>query len=322
MIMFLGLDTSCYTTSAALISSEGCLLADERRVLDVPLGRRGLSQSEALFQHIRNLPDILTSLGKEHDLRRLQAIGVSAAPRNVEGSYMPVFLGGLNAAAVLSAGLALPVYRVSHQEGHLAAAIFSSDFNEDDEAFIMCHFSGGTSEVCLAEKKEPGNYDLTVVAHSGDLHAGQFVDRIGVSLGFSFPAGKEVEKAAASFKGEAPLLKTHMTKDGVFSFSGPETALQRLIEGGLSAPAAARALEETVARTLRKALSYAIERTGVDTLVLAGGVMSNQYIASYIKKKLSRQRVFFADPHFASDNAVGVACLALAKHTHDPAPKM
>ena len=92
--MILAIDTSCYTTSMALMDMEGNLLSDQRRVLDVPLGERGLSQSEALFQHHRNLPLLIEKVAQDYDLRNLAALGVSTRPRPVEGSYMPVFLGG------------------------------------------------------------------------------------------------------------------------------------------------------------------------------------------------------------------------------------
>lgn len=310
--MILAIDTSCYTTSAALMSFTGSLVADTRRVLDVPLGNRGLSQSEALFQHIRNLPQLMEELSVQVDFGEVKAIGVSTRPRPLESSYMPVFLGGLNTARTLAAALQVPMYSFSHQEGHMGAALFSTAF-KPLKHFLMCHFSGGTSELCLAGKAGPGSYSLELVSYSGDLHAGQFVDRIGVALGLPFPAGKHLEAMAANIKVEVPVVKTHLDKNGVFSFSGPETALQRLIAKGLEPAAAARSAEETVARTLKKALTYAMEKTGVNTVVLAGGVMSNRYIAAYLQKKLPRADLYFAAPDLASDNAVGVAYLALEK---------
>lgn len=314
--MILAIDTSCYTTSAALISVEGSLVADTRRVLDVPLGNRGLSQSEALFQHIRNLPLLMEELSDQVDFGKIKAIGVSTRPRPLEDSYMPVFLGGLNTARTLRAALQVPMYSFSHQEGHMGAALFSTDFNPA-KPFLMCHFSGGTSELCLAQQQGPGSYSLELLSYSGDLHAGQFVDRIGVALGLPFPAGKYLEALAAEAAGDIPTIKTHMDKKGVFSFSGPETALQRLIAKGLSPSAAARGVEETVARTLKKALTYSMEKTQTDTVVLAGGVMSNRYIADYLKNRLPGADLYFAAPGLASDNAVGVAYLTLEKFSSD-----
>ncbi|MDO4541302.1 MAG: O-sialoglycoprotein endopeptidase [Bacillota bacterium] len=310
--MILAIDTSCYTTSMALMSLEGELLADLRRVLDVPLGKRGLAQSEALFQHTRNLPCLIEELGAERELGAIKAIGASVRPRPVEGSYMPVFLGGHNVCRILSAAMKAPLYEVSHQEGHMAAAMFSANYPKKSEAFLMCHFSGGTSEICLSKYRGPGSYSLELISYSGDLHAGQLVDRIGVALGLKFPTGQELEKLALTVEGEVPKIRTHMDKNGVFSFSGPETALVRLISGGLEPAAAARVVEETIARSLKKALEYAMEKTQTRTVLLAGGVMSNQYIC----RKLKGASLFFAEPRYATDNAVGVACLTLEQYKY------
>lgn len=314
--MILAFDTSCYTTSAALLSGDGRLLADKRRVLDVPLGKRGLSQSEALFQHIKNLPVLIESLAAEFELSNLTAIGVSQKPRPAAHSYMPVFLAGENTARSLSAALDIPLLKFSHQEGHMAAAIYAAGFQPRiEQPFLLCHFSGGTSEICGVKKIEPGGYELTLLSHTGDLHAGQFVDRIGVALGLGFPAGKDLEQLAQGAAGAAPVIPTHLTKNGVFSFSGPETALQRLIAKGLEPAMAARAVEETVGRTLRKALNYAIEVSGARSVLLAGGVMSNQYIKTYVSQKLRGVDLHFATPALAKDNAVGIANLAWEKYS-------
>ena len=268
--MILAIDTSCYTTSMALMDMEGNLLSDQRRVLDVPLGERGLSQSEALFQHHRNLPLLIEKVAQDYDLRNLAALGVSTRPRPVEGSYMPVFLGGEQTASVIAASLRVPLHRFSHQEGHMMAGLFSSEFRpHNGHKFFLVHFSGGTSEILLAEKHGNGDYLLTLYAYGNDLHAGQFVDRIGVLLGLKFPTGAALERLAAQYQGEVPKIKTWV-KGKEFSFSGQETAIRRLVEKGLPHGAAARAVEETIARTMIKVLSNAMEETGIFDILLVG----------------------------------------------------
>lgn len=312
--MILAIDTSCYTTSVAYMDMEGNLLSDQRRVLEVPLGERGLSQSEALFQHIRNLPQLMQSLSQSVDLRGIKAVGVSTRPRPVEGSYMPVFLGGEQSAIIVASTLQVPLYSLSHQEGHMMAGIFSSEFRPAvGQKFFLVHFSGGTSEVILTEKCDQGKYHLKLYAYGNDLHAGQFVDRIGVLLGLTFPTGAALERLAASYQGEVPKIKT-WAKGREFSFSGQETAIRRLLEQGLEHGAAARAVEETVARTMIKVLSRAMEETGVADILLVGGVMSNQFIADTLKRKLPQACLWFAKPKYASDNAVGIAALTLEQY--------
>ena len=89
--VFLGIDTSCYTTSVAVLNEAGELVGEARKILDVKPGRCGLQQSEMVFQHTRNLPNLMESVlaGKDYEI---VAIGVSGYPRPIENSYMPAFL--------------------------------------------------------------------------------------------------------------------------------------------------------------------------------------------------------------------------------------
>ena len=185
----LGLDTSCYTTSAALMDLHGHLLGDQRRLLRVKPGHRGLAQSEMVFQHTRNLPDLLEAL----DLSGVQvkAIGVSAKPRPREESYMPAFLVGLGMARSLGKLMGLPVHRFTHQHNHMFAGLWSVGKPAPDR-FLLVHISGGTTDLLLCERQPDGNFSLEPRGTSIDLHAGQFIDRVGVALGLpyylAFPA--------------------------------------------------------------------------------------------------------------------------------------
>lgn len=311
--MILAFDTSCYTSSVALMSDDGILLSDKRRVLDVPPKQRGLLQSEALFQHIHNVPVFLEELAKEQDFSEITAIGCSVKPRPVDDSYMPVFLGGEKIGRSVSAALGVPFMENSHQEGHMMAGWYSLGMMEQiPERFLLCHFSGGTSEILLAEKERRGCFHLSLKAFGNDLHAGQFVDRIGVLMGLPFPCGKHLEKLGQNHEGEIPSVKIWV-KDGEFSFSGQETAIRRMAEKGVPAETVARTVEHTIARTMVKVFEGLFEETGVRTVLLAGGVMCNGYIKAYLKEHLPKGELYFADPRYASDNAVGVAALTLQR---------
>lgn len=311
--MILAFDTSCYTSSVALMSTEGILLSDQRRVLDVPAGQRGLLQSEALFQHIHNVPTFLEKLAAEYDFSEIKAVGCSVRPRPVEGSYMPVFLGGEKIGRSVAAALGVPFMEGSHQEGHMMAGWYSLDRLRDiPEKFLFCHFSGGTSEILLSEKKESGGYALSLKSFGNDLHAGQFVDRIGVLMGLPFPCGTALERLGMGHNGDIPNVKIWV-KDGEFSFSGQETAIRRMYEKGVSRETVARTVEHTIARTMKKALEELFETTGITTVLLAGGVMCNGYIKNYLREHLPEATLYFADPRYASDNAVGVAALTVER---------
>ena len=97
--VYVGIDTSNYTTSVALCNEDGRILANLKSPLPVKEGARGLRQSDAVFEHVRNLPALMKELEAELIGKRVVAVGVSATPRDAEGSYMPCFLSGKSAAA-------------------------------------------------------------------------------------------------------------------------------------------------------------------------------------------------------------------------------
>lgn len=310
--MILAFDTSCYTSSVALMAAGGTLLSDQRRVLDVPAKQRGLLQSEALFQHIHNVPRFLEELSENYDLSEVKTIGCSVKPCPTEGSYMPVFLGGEKIGRSLAAALKVPFIEGTHQEGHMMAGWHSLGMMDQiPDEFLLCHFSGGTSEVLLTKHFGQGRFSLERLAFGNDLHAGQFVDRIGVLLGLPFPCGKELEQLGRGHKGDIPNVKIWV-KNGEFSFSGQETAIRRMAEQGAPEETVARTVEHTIARTMKKVFEELFCATGVRKVLLVGGVMSNGYIRDYLTDHLEGE-LFFADPRYASDNAVGAAALALKR---------
>ena len=190
----LGLDTSNYTTSAAVFDGEEG--RNQGRLLEVRPGELGLRQSDALFQHVKHLPEVVEALLGEEGLGTVQAVGASTRPRAVEGSYMPCFLAGASQGQVLSQVLGVPFYAFSHQQGHLAAAAWSAGrLDLLDRPFLAWHLSGGTTELLRVEPEEDGvAVRAEILGGTSDISAGQLIDRTGVLLGLPFPAGKEVEK--------------------------------------------------------------------------------------------------------------------------------
>jgi len=306
--MFLGIDTSAYTSSAAVVDDNKQVVWEYRRLLEVSAGERGLAQSEALFQHVQVLPEIIAMMPSTY-WSEIQGVGVSSAPRPVSGSYMPVFTAGMAIAASIAAALRVKLFQTSHQEGHLAAGIRSAEGLMAEE-FLAVHLSGGTTEVLIVKKSEPGRYDLQILGESNDLHAGQFIDRIGVSMGLSFPAGKELERLALkAAPGSASLLPSSV-KGYEMSFSGVETAVQRMIQANKRSSDLARAVEGCIVRTLAKVLEKAVKETGLENILVVGGVSANQYIRTELARKLSQcSRLFWAKTEWCSDNAMGVAIL-------------
>ena len=125
MPRFLGIDTSNYTTSVSVVDN-GEVVLNLKSPLKVRQGQLGLRQSDAVFYHISNLPELMERLSASEPVKNYSAVGCSARPRDAEGSYMPCFLAGVAAAHSAAAVLGVPVFEFSHQAGHIAAAVFSS----------------------------------------------------------------------------------------------------------------------------------------------------------------------------------------------------
>lgn len=302
---YLALDTSCYTTSIAVVDETGAILADERQLLHVDQGQRGLRQSEALFQHHQNLPVLLERISGRFSSQLLSGIAVSKTPRPQPDSYMPVFSAGYQTARSVAAITGVPVFETTHQEGHLRAALFNSGLERTE--FLGLHLSGGTTEI-LKIKAKPGVFEIDLMGGTSDLHAGQMVDRIGVALGLSFPAGPSLEMMAKEGKPGKVRLPVAV-QDLQVSFSGPVTAAERLLKAGAVPADLALAVQECLVLSLLKLLNKAIEVTNLREVLIFGGVASNAYLRDQLKTRLTKGRVYFGQARLSSDNAVGVALL-------------
>lgn len=307
---YLGIDTSCYTTSCAVIDSEGHIVGEARKLLDVELGEKGLQQSNMVFQHTKALPILLESLPQIP----LAGIGVSAFPRRSEDSYMPAFLVGQGVARSLSHMMQVPLYEFSHQENHILAAL--RELKALSKApFFSLHLSGGTTELVLSRYLGRGIFETSVLGGSNDLQGGQFIDRVGVAMGLQFPAGKALEKLALEGEHYDPLPSS--MKDGWISFSGPcSEALRRIENNSLSKENISKAVFSCIGNALDKLITYHYKKYPVTTLVAVGGVMSNSILRNRLYRvcKKYNMQVHFAAPYFSVDNATGNAFGSLLAH--------
>ena len=309
--IILGIDTSNYTTSVALMYDDGELIANIKRPLPVTPGERGLRQSDALFAHVKNLPSAMAEARGYLNGRSPDAVGVSERPRNVDGSYMPCFLAGVAAAESVTSMLGAPLYKFSHQCGHIMAALYSSKTEElMNDTFAAFHVSGGTTELLRVRPDERGFY-AEKVGGTKDLNAGQIIDRIGVLLGMPFPAGPHMEIAALSYTGKIPSKKVSV--DGTYAnLSGLENMAEKIYQECGDVAKTAAFVFEYIGNSIAKMCENFIEEYGNMPFVFAGGVMCN----SIIKGKLnSRFNAKFAEPMLSADNAVGIAELTRIVHT-------
>jgi len=303
MPLCLGLDTSNYTTSAAVFDGmEGYNLG---KLLEVPEGSLGLRQSEALFQHVKRLPELVRRLRKEGRLDRpVAAVGASTRPRAVEGSYMPCFLAGSTQGQVLADTLGVPFFACSHQQGHIAAAAWSAGRADLlDRPHFAWHLSGGTTELLYVEP-EGRNVRAARIGGTSDISAGQLIDRTGVLLGLAFPAGKAVDALSAEASKE--LSFTVKVNEGIFSFSGVENKVKALVEQGERPENICRFVLATIASALCRATREVKAQRPDLPVLCSGGVASNRLIRAELERTAD---AVFAPAQYSTDNALGVAIL-------------
>lgn len=309
--LFLGVDTSNYTTSAAVLDGEGKVLINAKRPLPVAEGACGLRQSDAVFSHVKNLPSLMEEVAPVLALGRLVAIGVSEAPRRAEGSYMPCFLSGVAAATSMAAVAGVPLYRFSHQCGHLAAAILSSG-REDlfERPFGAFHVSGGTTEMLIVNGFSEVGFDVTLLGGTADLNAGQVVDRVGVMLGLRFPCGPALEALAATCTERVPRPRISL-KGNEVNLSGLENQAKKMLAEGKNPALIAAYVLDFLAASLTALTKLLRERDAGLPILYSGGVMCNKRIRAMLSPLGDTA---FAEPAFSADNAAGIALLCRKRH--------
>ena len=201
----------------------------------------------------------------------------------------------------------MPLRRFSHQQGHIAAALYSAQrLDLLHERFLAFHMSGGTTEAVLVEPVEGDKMFRTrLVASSLDLKAGQVIDRIGVMLGLPFPAGKHLDPIACNYT-ERLRVRASM-KGANCSLSGVENKCRELMKKGAPKEEIAATCMAYVIAASDAMCKALIETFGDLPVVFSGGVSSNSMLRAHMSKKYG---ALFAEPRFSADNAAGIAVLA------------
>lgn len=311
--IIIGIDTSCYTTSIAAISLGKKVIFNEKIMLNVKEGNNGLRQSEAVFQHINNLGEISEKIKDISKKYNIKGICVSQKPRPIKDSYMPVFMVGYNFAKTLSTLIGCKLYETTHQENHIEASLFTNNII-DKNNFLSIHMSGGTTEILLVNN-EKDNYNIEIVGGTKDISFGQLIDRIGVKLGYKFPAGKYIdEDAIKCIEKIEKGLKTSV-KDGYMNLSGLENQINNLIENN-SKEYIAKILLDSIVRNIYKSILYISKNYNLNEVVFAGGVSASKYIKKELNSKLKKENIYpyFTEVEYSTDNALGCAIIGLNKY--------
>ena len=290
----LGFDTSNYTTSCAWF--DGTRFENAGKVLEVKSGELGLRQSDALFQHVKRLPEIVGELSIPG---HIGAVGASTRPRSVEGSYMPCFLAGESQGRILAKIHNVPFFAFSHQQGHLASVLLSADCMAlMDRTFLAWHLSGGTTELLLVNS----GLQVEKIGGTEDLSAGQLIDRTGQLLQLDFPAGKALDNLAGTTQTNPFPVKV---QDMHFSLSGMQNKTAQLYESSGNREQTAAFVLGCIAYAVKKATEQALSVYGDLPVVFTGGVSSN----SQLRRVMASLGAVFGPPQYSTDNALGIAVL-------------
>lgn len=310
MSLYLGIDTSNYTTSVAVYDSSKDNVISFRKLLPVENGKLGIRQSDAVFHHTQQFSGLFSELMKNIE-GKITAVGVSEKPRPAVGSYMPCFTVGMGYAKVLSDALQIPYSGFTHQHGHIAAGLYSIGRTDlIGKRFIAFHVSGGTTEALFADE----NFDISLIAETLDLNAGQAVDRTGAMLGLSFPAGKELEKMALNFNGKLSKNPKPTLKGSNCCLSGLQNICEKMFSDGKSKEEIAYFCLKYIEETLYSMSISLLEKYEELPVLFVGGVMSNSIIQQSLQKRID---CIFAKPDFSTDNAAGIAYLTYRGYKND-----
>ena len=302
--MIIGFDTSNYTTSASFCE-DGVVCCNSKCPVFVKVGERGVRQSDAVFQHTKNMPQLFAMAESYLEKYSPIAVGVSVSPRSCEGSYMPCFLAGKAAAYSISKTMRIPLFELSHQNGHVMAACYSGGVPEGllENPFLAFHVSGGTTEALLV-KPNGCDFVCEIIGGTKDINAGQAIDRVGVAMGLSFPCGAELERLALSCDEKTPRTPI-CVKDGFCNLSGLENKAVKLYEETQNKNLVAAYVLDFVGATLERITNDIKTQFAGYPIVYSGGVMS----CSLLQERLKKENTYFAEPKFSSDNAAGIALL-------------
>lgn len=312
----LGIDTSAYTTSIAVVNYSGTMLYNLKKNLEVSTGQRGLRQGTAVFMHMNNLPDLLSKINI--DFNEIGIISVSAFPRRTENSYMPVFVVGKNYGNVIAKAISADIIYYSHQENHIASAVMKSykqyDYVNND--ILAVHLSGGTTEFLKARKIEKG-FSTEIVGGTKDITFGQLIDRIGVYLGFNFPCGQHMQDYLLKHDViDSTKIKDTMPRicgDKFINLSGIENFYKRIIDSTMyTKEVIILSLFTYISECTLSVINNICKDLNVEKIIISGGVSANSVIRSKIDHSIgSKYDIIFPENGLSSDNSIGNAMLPL-----------
>lgn len=309
-MFILGIDTSCDDTSAAVVVDGQRTLSSvvhSQIKLHHPYG--GVVPELASREHLRNLVPVAEKALLEARIgtKDLNGIAVTIGP-GLTGSL----LIGLYYAKAVSYVHKIPLVAINHLEGHILS-IFLED-EKPDFPFVVLTVAGGHTSIYHVT----GFGDYRLLGRTLDDAAGEAFDKIAKILGLGYPGGVVIERLSQSGqKDKIAFPRAHLSDDSLdFSFSGLKTAVAMFVKKWRQEKAPSVTLEdvaasfqEAVVDVLVKKLMHAREKTGVNSLVIAGGVACNQSLRERLEETASRNGVkfYYPRPSYCTDNGAMIA---------------
>lgn len=306
-MIVLGVESSCDETGLALYDTEQGLLAHAlHSQVEMHAEYGGVVPELASRDHIRRVLPLTESVLKtaNKSLRDIDAIAYTQGP-GLSGAL----LVGTSFAESLAFSLQIPTINVHHLEGHLLAPLLEA--NPPDFPFVALLVSGGHSQLMRVDGI--GEYEL--LGDTLDDAAGEAFDKTAKLLGLGYPGGSALAKLAeqgkARFKLPRPLLNSG---DLNFSFSGLKTAVLTLVNQHQPLDAATTAdiaweFQEAVTEILTLKCMTALRETGLDNLVVSGGVGANSKLREKLNAATKRKlcKVSYPRLEFCTDNGAMIA---------------
>ena len=304
----LGIESSCDETAAAVVKGGRQLLSNVvASQIDIHKRFGGVVPEIASRNHTLALPDIVDRAVTQAGL---QIKDIDAVAVTYGAGLIGALLVGVSSAKALAYALDVPLVKVNHIEGHICANYLAHDVQPP---FIALVASGGhTSVVRVA-----GYNEYTLLAATTDDAIGEAFDKVARLMGLEYPGGVNVDRLSKTGTPNIRLTKhKQVITDGALSYSGLKTAVVNYVHTckqkgetinvpDLCASFTVAAVDPLVEYTVRTA-----KQSGLDTLVLAGGVAANSYLRAQMESKgeAAGLRVLYPPIHLCTDNAAMIAC--------------
>ncbi|MEA2550619.1 MAG: tRNA N6-adenosine threonylcarbamoyltransferase [Actinomycetota bacterium] len=310
----LGIETSCDETAVAVIE-DGFTVRSNLIASQVHLHERfgGVVPEVAARAHVEALNPLLGEALEAADVgfSDLDGVAVTVGP-----GLVGALLTGMAAAKAVALAARVPLIGVNHLEGHLWANFLTH--GPPDPPYVALIVSGG--HTMLVHMRDLHHHDL--LGQTLDDAAGEAFDKVARLLGLGFPGGPALDRMARDGDPHAIEFPRSMERSGDldFSMSGLKTAVLRYVKRERAAgidihlPNVAASFQEAIVDVQVQKTLEAARRTGVDTVLLGGGVVANTRLRERIESdgNAAGLRVLFPPVDLCTDNAAMIACVGAA----------